>query len=166
MSSWLRTILPKTLLDWLVVIVIVVILGALLLPPAQWVADGTIDVPVRVVVFDAVTTRPITDAAVAIVGAPSAAGVFGLEQRREVVANTLPAIDREDFSVRTNETGTATIDVKFDTVASNRNPERRAYTGSFWVIVSADQYGRVVVPCAINRPQPSLFRSRAVFRSM
>lgn len=146
MSVWLSKILPKTLVEWLVVIVIVAFLAGLLIPPVVWVADGTIEVPVRVVVFDAATARPITNAAVGIVRAPSAEGVIGLEERREVVAMALPAIDLEEFAVRADENGSATIDVTFNTVCSNRNPERRAHTGSFWVIVSADGYGRVVVP--------------------
>ena len=62
MRASLQQIIPKTWLEWLVVVAIAVVLAALLLAQPKWAADGSIDVLVQVHVFDAETMRPIQGA--------------------------------------------------------------------------------------------------------
>jgi hypothetical protein len=152
MSAVWSRIVPKTLIEWLVVAAIAAVLIALLVPPVQW-ADGSIKVPVKVVVFNPETGQPVQDARVAIVRGLPASEEFSLADHRErlsglrelLVAGDLGTLNGS-VGAGTGRDGTVTLDVEFRTGASHRNPVPRAHTRWYWVLVSADRCGTVAVP--------------------
>lgn len=144
-SSWRLRIRRPSLLES-VVSVLIIVVAILLLLPGQWVADGSIEVPVRVRVFDAVEARPIRDAQVAIVRAPPAIPNFAIDEYRGRFSREyLDHLQRESPHL-TGEDGTVAIRHEFNTSASHKNPEFRAHLAWGWVVVSAEGYGTVVVP--------------------
>jgi hypothetical protein len=146
MRGVISKVLELSLIEWLILVMILAIVIALTLPGPQWASSGTIEMPVRIVVFDAKTTLPISDADVAIFRAPPATGNFDLAEYRDPIANTLAAMERDDLGKKTDSNGSATIVFEFRTGASHVHTESRAHTSWYWVIVSADGYGSAVLP--------------------
>lgn len=128
-----------TVVEWLVILLIVGILAALLLlVPAQWVSDGVITLPVRVLVFDPLSEQPIVNAQVAIMKAPPVSSLDDVHQLHD----RLPPV----LKSTTGQTGSVVIKFTFETNASNQRPVKRAHVGNAWVVVEAAGYGGVVVP--------------------
>jgi hypothetical protein len=146
MRLQLSTALPKTVLEWLIIAVIIAIIVLLLLPASEWASSGTINVPVHVVVFDGETASPISDAVVAIIWAPPATGDFALERYHEYFSAAWKSMAAGKMGVSTGPDGSITIDFEFRTGASHVNPEPRAHTRWYWLLVSAEDYGAVAVP--------------------
>jgi hypothetical protein len=137
---------PKTILEWLVIAVIIAILVALVVPDVEWASSGTIVVPVHVVVFDGKTMLPLADAVVGIVWAPPASGDSTLDKYREPFSSAWIAMARGEFGSRTGADGSVTIEFEFPTGASHVNPESRAHTRWYWLLVSSKENGAAVVP--------------------
>jgi hypothetical protein len=141
-----------TLLDCLVLVAIAGVLTALLVPDAQWVSDGDIDIPVRVLVFDAKRAVPIPNARVVVARATSWTDDGFLKDFRE----RFPDIELLDRDLndglkglgqgQTSEDGTVTIPFRFRTNASNESPVTRAHVGWAWIAVQAEGYAGVVIP--------------------
>lgn len=138
--------LPKTLLEWGVIAVIIAILVALMLPDVEWASSGTVVAPVHVVVFDGKTMLPIADAVVGIVRAAPAAGDLALDDYRETFMSAWSAMAEGESGSRTGSDGSVTIEFEFPTSASHENPEARAHTRWYWLLVSSKEYGAAVMP--------------------
>jgi hypothetical protein len=135
-----------SLVESLVLVTIIAILVALLLPGPQWAADGSIEVPVRVRVFDAAEARPIPAAEVAIFRAPPPLPDFAIDQYRGRFSREyLEQVAANNRHVTGND-GSVVIVHEFRTGASHKDPEFRAHVSWEWVMVSAKGYGTVVVP--------------------
>lgn len=146
MGLRLTMALPKTLLEWLVIAAIIAILVALLLPAREWASSGTIVVPVHVVVFDGETMLPITDAVVGIFRAGPATEDFSRDVYRETFSSAWSTMAKGEFGSRTGADGSVTIEFEFPTGASHVNPEARAHTRWYWLLVSSKEYGAAVMP--------------------
>lgn len=157
--------LPKTFLEWLVIAVIIAILVALVLPDSEWAASGSIVVPVHVVVFDGKTTLPIANAVVGIVRAPPASGDFALDEYREPFSSAWSAMAKGEFGSRTGADGSVTIEFEFPTGASHVNPEPRAHTRWFWLLVSSKEYGAAVVPLRYESIATKSLREQKILRA-
>ena len=139
-------LIPKTWIEWLVVVAIAAILVALVIPETKWAADGSIDVPVRVHVFDADAMQPIEGARVALIRGPLAGDSVALDEYRDRFESGWKAMKDGWFGETTQADGFATIDCKMPTGSSHKNPESRAHASLFWVLVSSDDHQRVAVP--------------------
>ena len=157
--------LPKTLLEWLVIAVIIAILVALVLPDSEWASSGTIVVPVHVVVFDGGTALPIKDAVVGIVRAPPATGDFAHDEYREAFSSAWSAMAKGEFGSRTGADGSVTIEFEFPTGASHVNPEPRAHTRWFWLLVSSKKYRAVVVPLRYESISTKSLREQRILQA-
>ena len=157
--------LPKTLLEWLIIAVIIAILVALVLPDSEWASSGTIVVPVHVVVFDGGTALPIADAVVGIVRAPPASGDFALDEYREPFSSAWSAMAKGEFGSRTGADGSVTIEFEFPTGASHVNPEPRARTRWYWLLVSSDGYGAAVVPLRYESISTKSLREQRILQA-
>ena len=151
-----RPIRQLTRLEWVVIAVIVSGLMAILLPQIQSAASGDIDLPVRILVFDASTGRAIAGAKVAIVNGPRWSADASLYEPQE-----LPSPGKAEFIASkpplTRADGTVTITHRFSTNSSDRNPVALANLARGWVIVLADGYGGITVPvCCVAMPTPRL----------
>ena len=144
--------LRLTVLDWVIVVAIIGVLIALLVPDAQWVSDGEIDVPVRVLVFDAKQAVPIPNARAVIARATFWVDDDFLKDFHE----RFPDIETLERDLndglkglgqgQTSEDGSVTIPFRFRTNASNKNPETKAHVGWAWIAVRAEGYAGVVIP--------------------
>ena len=135
------------LVEILVVIAIVAVLIALLLPPVEWVSDGTRVLPVRVFVFDPQTGRPIPGAKIAL---SRGMGMRQPDQSPEIAKQFSGLSDWKylGFPKQTAQTdvqGFATVPFEFSVSASRKHPTPRAFPGKCWILVQADGYGRVLV---------------------
>ena len=156
-----------TRVEMLVVIAIVVVLLAILIPEAQWVADGTRDFPVRIFVFDAERGEPVPDAEVAVISR-GVFKVYSVERAPQAAKELVPLQDHLDLvpaSQRghTDEQGIASLIVEVRTSASNRNPQPRAFPGHNWVVVSAPGFRGVVFPLGQESVLTSELRERGGF---
>jgi len=150
--KWLRL----TLIEWLIVGVIVVILAALLLPPPKWGASGLIDVPIRVVVFNATQGQPIKDARVAV-----------LKSSLDLQNGVFPEVSPADFeSLKesaehlTNAQGMATIHQRFMTEANYKSPEPFVILFNQWVVVSAEGFAPVITTLRYDTERTEKLRKR------
>ena len=145
-------LIPKTWIEWLVVVAIVAVLVALVVPETKWAADGSIDIPVRVHVFDAETMRPIQGARVAVVRGPVALEGASLGEHQDDFSRAWATILDGQHGDTTSADGIATIDYSFHTSASYktsesiRNPTMRAHVRSHWIFVASEFHDRVAVP--------------------
>lgn len=144
-SSWKLRIRRPSLVEGVVSLLIIVVAIVLLLP-GEWVADGSIEVPVRVRVFDAAAARPIRDAQVAIIRARPPLPEFAIDEYREQFSREYLGRLQQNAPHLTGDDGTVAIRHEFNTSASHKNPEFRAHLAWGWVVVSAEGYGTVVVP--------------------
>lgn len=138
-----RTWRPK-LSEWLAIFAIVAVLIALLLPQVKWVADGDLNLPVKILVFDAVTAKPIADAKVVLFraspwGDDKFLNEFGEGFTRDLIE------DSNQSQAVTDANGEAEIPFRFSTGASHRRPISHAHTSFVWAAVRADGYGGSVV---------------------
>ena len=139
-----RGLRRPTLIGWLAIAAIVTVTIALFLPAQQWVADGSLKVPVRVIVFDAIDGIPIVGARVVIFHAPPWMGWDSMKESRDRYNPTKRY--RSSETGETDDEGTAVIHYEFRTSSSNSNPTPKAHLRWAWVHVDADGYGEVVVP--------------------
>jgi len=145
-THWNLRLRRPSLVKSLVLVTIIAILVALLLPGAKWAADGSIEIPVRVRVFDAAEARPIQGAEVAIFRAPAPLPTFAIDEYRDRFSREyLEQVAAHDRHVTSND-GSVVIVHEFRTGASHKNPEFRAHLSWAWVMVVAQGYGTVVVP--------------------
>lgn len=136
-----------TRLEWLVIAAIVALLIALLLPPVQWASSGDIDFPVRVLVFDAESSRPIAGAHVALLRVPSwyeEQSDFLKDFDERFTSEFYFSDENPDRGV-TDMNGQAVITYKFRTGASHQRPTPHAHTSWVWAAVRAEGYGGAVV---------------------
>jgi hypothetical protein len=146
MRFTLANLLPNTLIQWLVLIAIVTVVIALLVPPARWASSGDIEIPVRIVVFDAATSEPIEEASVAIVRAMPPMDQADPAEYHEHFLVAWERLSEGTIGSMTDTDGSAIIVVQFSTGASHTNPTPRAHLRGHWIIVSAGEYGSVAVP--------------------
>ena len=135
------------LVEILVVIAIVAVLIALLLPPVEWVSDGTRVLPVRVFVFDPQTGRPIPGAKIAL---SRGMGMYQPDQGPEIAKQFSGLSDWKDSAppnqtALTDDQGFATVQFEFNVSASRKHPTRRAFPAKCWILVQAPGYGPVMV---------------------
>ncbi len=134
-----------TLTEVLAVIAITLILFAILLPPVKWASSGSIQLPVRIVVFDAAHARPIAGAQVTIVWAPPLADVESIDEYRDrFPANSFGDVAEDDRHL-TGTDGTVVVEQEFRTGGSHRRPSH-AHLRWYWVMVLAEGYNGVVIP--------------------
>lgn len=139
---------------------LIIVVAIILLLPGKWVADGSIEMPVRVRVFDAAEARPIPSAEVAIVRAPPPQPDFAINEFRDRFSREyLNHLQRKTPQV-TGVDGTVVIRHKFNTSASHQNPESRAHLAWAWVMVAADGYGTVVVPVRYESAPTKVLREQ------
>lgn len=139
-DRWYKT---PTKLEWFVIAILVVGLAVLLFAPRQWASSGRMLVPVRVVVFDAATHKPIQGASVRIVRCQAS-----LE---EVAGNGPQKVSASDFSEPTDlrltdADGAAVVPVEFTTGASHKNPQSKLHTDFYWISVSTNGFGKALLP--------------------
>lgn len=146
MRDAISKVLPRNVIEWLIFATVVAILVALILPGVEWAASGEIDVPVRVVVFDALKTLPIEDARIDIVRALPADADFDVSELHNSIAARLAELESGDAIAKTDSKGSATIVSNFTTGASHTRPKAHAHMNWYWVLVSAKGYGSVAVP--------------------
>lgn len=148
-----------TLTEFLVVITITLILIALILPSVKWASSGSIQLPVRIVVFDAARARPIEGAQVAILWAPPLVGERKIEEYRD----RFPADLFEDLAAEdrhlTGAEGTVVVDHEFQTGGSHRRPVH-AHLRWYWVMVVAEGYNGVVIPVRHESQQTAFLRDQ------
>ncbi len=144
-----------TVMEWLICIVMIAIVIALVVPAQQWAGNGTLRIPVHVLVFDFSTGEAIEGARVSIVRAspPTSADVIRQYPQRFSAASE-NASQTESTNI-TGEDGTVVIDHEFRTGASHRSPDFRAHLQGEWVVVAAPGYPSVTVQV---RPEPQLTR--------
>ena len=157
-----------TRVEMLVVIAIIAVLIAIIiLPEAQWVADGTREFPVRVFVFDAERGEPVPDAEVAVISR-GVFKVYSVERAPQAAKELVPLQDHLDLvpaSQRghTDEQGIASLIVEVRTSASDRHPQPRAFPGHNWVVISAPGFRGVVFPLSQEPVLTSELRERGGF---
>ncbi|REJ94740.1 MAG: hypothetical protein DWQ34_08380 [Planctomycetota bacterium] len=139
-------LIPKTWIEWLVVVVIAAILVALLLPEPKWAASGSIEVPVRVYVFDAETIEPVEGAHVALIRGPIPGDRLGFVEYQDHFDSGWRAMKEGWFGETTQADGFATVECEIPTGSSHKNPESCAHASLFWILVSSDDHVRVAVP--------------------
>lgn len=145
MKSFTSSIRKPTLIEILLIVAIVAVLLGLLLPETQWVADGTIEVPVRVLVFDAGSALPIEHAEVAIFRCgPWLDDEFLKEFREDWTPGMLDDVENPVRAI-SDAKGEAIITYRFNTSCSNKNPTPRAATSLRWVAVRAPGHGGATV---------------------
>lgn len=136
-----------TVIDWIVLVVICAVILALIIPKTKWASSGSLQVPVKIMVFDLSTGSPIPHAQVTLFRAPP---VHGLQAFLEDHDRYRPAhykgFVHELQRGETDLQGSATIGYEFRTGANYENPAPRAHTNWVWVEVRAAGYGVVVVP--------------------
>lgn len=155
-----RSLLGLTRVEWLVVLVIVALLIALLYPSVQWVSDGSIQIPVRVFVFDVAHSRPIPDAHVAIVHGPLPRAGIDINEIHERVPDDLFEKLPSDLTALTGKDGTAVVHREFPTSASRKHPESKTHLHLAWVVVQALNYGTVAVPLAQDSMPTALLKEQ------
>jgi hypothetical protein len=134
-----------TLLEWVVIATIVLLLIALLIPATQWASSGDIELPVRVLVFDAQLAMPITGARVGILrGPPWIDDEFSVHYRKYFAPGIFDGILKTDQGV-TDTNGQVVVNYKFRTGASHKRPIPHAHTSWVWAAVQADGFGGAVV---------------------
>ena len=159
-TQWRLRLRRPSLVESLVLVSIIAILVALLLPGAEWAADGPIEVPVRVRVFDAAEARRIPSAEVAIFRAPPPLPDFAIDEYRGRFSREyLEQVSANDPHV-TGDDGSVVIVHEFRTGASHKNPEFRAHLSWEWVMVSAKGYGTVVVPVRYESAPTKVIREQ------
>ncbi|MCA8991267.1 MAG: hypothetical protein KDA88_04775 [Planctomycetaceae bacterium] len=146
------------LIHWLLITAIVVVLVALLIPQAKWASDGEITVLVVVTVFDAATANPIQGARVAVLRGTDAE--LSDENRDWLDRISYDVETLDENGVTTDIRGKAEVETVFRTSASNVHPGGRAHTDFYWVLVSADGYGGVVVPVRYQSIESHVLREK------
>ena len=136
-----------TWLEYLLIVIIAVVLYILLSSEAEWVADGTRELPVRVFVFDVESGEPIRGAEVGIVKSP---GWYELENSAEIAQNhqglpgyfqTMPA----DQKGQTDERGLIAFQHEFASGSGSKHPKTLVFPGKCWVYVSSEGFRGVVI---------------------
>ena len=141
----IRRLLRKlSVIEWLVILAVIALLVAIIVPEKVWVASGSIQFPVRVLVFDASRGEPISGARVGIFWAPPLADLTSLETERDTYESKRRMRDGE--SATTDANGSAVIEYQFRTGGSNKRPAMHAHVDWTWVHVQAVGYGGVVIP--------------------
>ena len=127
-----------TLIEWLAIAAVLALLAALLVPETQWASSGSLKLPVRVVVKEATSGRPIPDAAV------------GLIRRFDDTATSAPddlfPLTRDVHRAVTGPDGVALIEYEFRTGASHRSPVPKSHLRREWAVVLSPGYEAVAVP--------------------
>ncbi len=157
----LRRIRSLTLIELLVMIAIIAIVIALVMPETHWAGSGSIEIPVRVLVFDATTLRPIENAHVTLVwaGHPDLNREPGDYERHFPPAGLDPAELKPYGTERTQSDGVATINTEFSTTVSYKNTTPRALLSRRWVVVSAEGYGTFTTPIRYESMPTATLRS-------
>ncbi|MBA4030518.1 MAG: hypothetical protein C0478_06460 [Planctomyces sp.] len=140
----------------LVAAIAALLLAILLLQPVRWASSGDIELPVRVLIFDATTGKSIEGARVWILRAPA---VFEDQVPEDLIGwikelelppqGEQPAsVNQHPFIVQgiTASEGVATLRHKFTTGASDRSPEGWVHLHRAWVVVKSPKHGGVVLP--------------------
>lgn len=142
-----RRLFNVSRLEWLVLLAIIAALVALLFPLQQWASSGEIEYPVRVLVFDATTGKPIVGCRVAVIRHKALSGDDPLKDYGDPFPqqNVFENIPAEDQGV-TDATGSLTVTRKFSTGASSHHPHTRARLTNVWVVAQAKAYGGVAIP--------------------
>lgn len=146
-----------------VIVVILAVLFALLSVKPQWVSGGTIQIPVRVFVFDPINRRPIPNADCAIFHASPILDASSLTKDHPVFDNVSMKEWPQSCRGTTDETGFATIEYTFRTSASDRHPNSRAHLMNEWVRVEADGFGSIAVPVGYDEGPASEMRKDGAF---
>lgn len=136
-----------TWVEMLVVIAIIVVLIALLLPPVEWVSDGTRVLPVRVFVFDPQTGHPVPGAKIAL---SRGLGMYQTDQGPEIAKQFSGLSNWTDMELpnqtaQTDSRGFATVQFEFSVSASHKHPTPRAFPAKCWIMVQASGYGPVLI---------------------
>ncbi len=132
-------------IEWLILAGIVAVLIALLLPALQWASSGDIELPVRVLVFDARSGSPIAGARVGLLRAAPWFDDEYAEHYRDYVAPDVFDGIKEENQGFTNSGGQIVIVYKFRTSASHNRPTPHAHTTWVWAAVQADGFGGALV---------------------
>jgi hypothetical protein len=145
--AWYRV---PSKLEWFVIAAVVVGLAVLLFDPKLWASSGKVLVPVRVIVFDATTHKPIQGASVRVVW-PRAT----LQEVAETLGNVLPEdrFSQTTDPVSTAADGSAVFHIVIGSGASWKNRYGIVFTDYNWVMVQASGYGTVLVPLR-HEPTP------------
>lgn len=144
---------------------IIVALVAILLPTIQWAASGHIQLPVRVLVFDAVRGRPIANAHVGIFRALPLDDLKSLQGRQDEYRprKHVPG----DDCVKTSDDGAAVINYEFATGANHERPTMYVHLTDVWVNVAAEGYGSIVVPVRYeSAPRATLQKQKEIVVSI
>jgi hypothetical protein len=122
MQAIKRRLAEITGLEWIVIVAIVAVLIALLYPQTQWVSDGSIRLPVRVIVFASEHGTPISGAKVMVSRGPWAKDPKALDELRDRFASEPIGDLPQKYFATTDEKGVAVIEHEFLTGASHRRP--------------------------------------------
>jgi hypothetical protein len=144
-QTFVARLRPPTLVELLTVIAILSVLVTLLIQPVKWASSGSIDLKVRVFVFDAVKGKPISGARVGILNAPAVRNQREFDDYGKALTLRLDDLSETDRSV-TDEDGMATLEYRFHTGANYERPVTHVHLPSRWVLVEAAGYSGVFVP--------------------
>lgn len=153
--SLFRQLRRLTLIELLAVAAVIAVLAAILIPATQWVADGWIEFPVRVFVFDANELTPVANAQITIFRSPPLSSPHVLTENREFW--DLGGRAAEGV---TDKTGSTRIEHQFTTSASHNRPVSHVHVHWAWAKVTADGYGGVVVPVSTESIPTKELRKR------
>jgi hypothetical protein len=145
-SHWTLRIRRPSLVESLVLVTIIAILVALLLPGPQWAADGSIEVPVRVRVFDVATAQPIAAADVVPFRGPWRDEPFSIDEYRDWFPHENPRLAELGKHYKSDKNGTVVVPSECPTTASHKHPDPVAHVPGWWLMVSAEGYGATVLP--------------------
>ncbi len=148
-----------TLIELLAIVVIIAVLAAILIPPVKWASSGRMQIPVRVLVFDAATVEPILGAQVAVFWAPPVSDEMPLaENHNQYNPDHLQLRDVARGVTRTD--GIVVINYEFRTGANDKSPTPKAHLRWAWVEVKAEGYGGVTVPVSYESQPTAQMRKR------
>lgn len=160
-SSWFGAF---TRLELLVTVLILAILAAILLPAAQWGASGSLDVPVRVMVFDAQQGKPLPFAEVYLFRAGPVVDANSLREHHVDFQASIESLQANGQVVFTDAEGIATFSVSFMTEANHHQPEAYLWSPRPWVYVRAGGFGSSVTPLWYGRQLARPLRQAGEFR--
>ena len=141
-----RRLRRPTLAEALVLLAIGAVLVALLLPTPKWAASGSMQLPVRVVVFDALHGTPIAGAKVTAFRGSAFDESRLLDENRDQYDRWKSGGWEGMPSVFTDADGAALIECEFPTSSNYERPTPHAHPQGTWVEVRAEGYGGVVIP--------------------
>jgi Flp pilus assembly pilin Flp len=160
MQAFKRRLAGFTGLEWIVIVAIIAVLIALLYPQTQWVSDGSIRLPVRVIVIDAEQGTPISGAKVLVSRGPWAKDPKALDELRDRFASGFIDDLPQKYFATTDEKGVAVIEHEFFTSASDRRPVSHAHLDYNWVRVEAEGYRAAFVPVRDESQPTALLRKQ------